>query len=191
MDSQPAPVQNTTKSIVVTGDAAKVGGARRRGGRRTVKKTPQEGGSAPTPTPTPTPQPMNVIKQLTQQPGSAPSPITAAAPLTGGATKQKVSLVPAKIRNKTRVLLAPKQAAQTAHTSHSKTKKQKKLSLRVANIRRKVASTRKHIHASTALPIDNIRKELVDAKLLNPASKAPEALIRKIYADFKITTNKA
>ena len=186
MDSQAAPVQNTTKSIVVTGDAAKVGGARRRGGRRTVKKSPQEGGSAPTPTPTPTPQPMNVIKQLTQQPGSA-----ATAPLTGGAIKQKVSLVPAKTRNKTRVLLAPKQAVQTAHTSQSKTKKQKKLSLRVANIRRKVASTRKHIHASTALPIDKIRKELVDAKLLNPASKAPEALIRKIYADFKITTNKA
>jgi hypothetical protein len=107
MDSQAAPVQNTTKSIVVTGDAAKVGGGRRRGGRRTVKKSPQEGGSAPKP------QPMNVIKQLTQQPGSA-----ATAPLTGGAIKQKVSLVPAKTRNKTRVLLAPKQAVQTAHTSH-------------------------------------------------------------------------
>lgn len=183
MDLQP----NTTKSIVVTGDAAKAGGGRRRGRRTVNKRNSQEGGSEPTPIPTP--PPMNVIKQLTQQqPGSA-APVPAAPLLTGGATKQKVSLVPAKTRNKTRVLLAPKQAAQTAHTSHSKTKKQKKFSLRVANIRRKVASTRKHIHASTSLPIDKIRKELVDSKLLNPASKAPEALIRKIYADFKITTH--
>ena len=105
------------------------------------------------------------------------------------AEKSKISLIPAKNRNKTRVLLTPKNVIAPA--THAKTKKQKKLSLRVSNVRRKMASTRKHIHASTSLPLDKIRKELVDAKLLNPASKAPEALIRKIYADFKITTNKA
>lgn len=148
---------------------------------------------------------VNVIQQLASSipasAASAPSLISAVAAVAeatpqpgsqqGGANKQKVSLVPAKNKNKTRVLLTPKSATTPAQAGGAKTRKQKKLSLRVSNIRRKVASTRKHIHASTALPIDKIRKELVDAKLLNPVSKAPEALIRKIYADYKITTNKA
>lgn len=188
---QPEP--NTTKNIILTGAAAKEA---RGGKRRTTNKSKrftQDGGAEAQPQPQPQlQQAMNVIKQLAQvqQPGSTPPP----PPQAGGAVKQKVSLVPAKHNNKTRVLLAPKQQQQQQQQPsilRSKTKKQKKLSLRVANIRRKVASTRKHIHASTALPIDKIRKELVDAKLLNPASKAPEALIRKIYADFKITTHKA
>ncbi len=187
---QPQPQQNI-KSIVVTGDAAKTGGAKRR--RRTAKRPHQEGGAreldtGPAPVPT---QTANVIKQMNSAqtpPGTAPP----AQPQKGGAPVSKVSLVPAKNKNKTRVLLAPKAAGPTTpQAGGAKTRKQKKLSLRVANIRRKVASTRKHIHASTSLPIDKVRKELVDAKLLNPASKAPEALIRKIYADYKITTNKS
>lgn len=177
------------KNIIVTGDAAKVNGLKRR--RRTLRRMQDGGGEVPsTPMPTSTPVTANVIKQLNQQPGSI-KPLVSAQVAGSPATaeKSKISLIPAKNRNKTRVLLTPKNVIAPA--THSKTKKQKKLSLRVSNVRRKMASTRKHIHASTSLPLDKIRKELVDAKLLNPASKAPEALIRKIYADFKITTNKA
>ena len=198
--SQP---DTTVKSIIVTGEAARAqtGGQKRR--RKTVRSgsARQQGGGETAPsesaskinviqqlastipptTTTTTPSLISAVAAVTQQPGSSQQ---------GGSIKQNVKLVPAKSKNKTRVLLAPKSTNQT-QAGGAKTRKQKKLSLRVSNIRRKVASTRKHIHASTALPIDKIRKELVDAKLLNPASKAPEALIRKIYADYKITTNKA
>ncbi len=192
------------KSITLTGGAAQPEGhKRRRGHSRRTARTKQDGGFA---LPSESNSKVTVLQQLASSipPAvtSAPSLISAAAAIaapgsqTGGGNKQKVNLVPAKNKNKTRVLLAPKgitapQAMSGGAHSHAKTKKQKKLSLRVSNIRRKVASTRKHIHASTSLPIDKVRKELVDAKLLNPASKAPEALIRKIYADYKITTNKA
>ncbi len=185
------------------------GGAKTRRRRRSSKQAggadeasataPQEPIIAPT---------MNVIRQMgSAAPTAGPAPAPPLAPpsaQTGGATataipvKQKISLLPAKQKNKTRVLLTPKaqqpfgnkQQAGAHHKPTSQTRKQKKFSIRVSALRRKVASTRKHIHASTALPIDKIRKELVEAKLLNPASKAPEALIRKIYADYKITTAK-
>jgi hypothetical protein len=220
--SQPQPVDPNVKNITVTGAAAthQAGGQKRR--RRAAatqrsraaqagllpdvtgptQRSRQQGGSSEA---SESSSKINVIQQLASSippaAASAPSLISAVAAATtqpgstqqGGANKQNVKLVPAKSKNKTRVLLSPKSTNNpvTQQTGGSKTRKQKKLSLRVSNIRRKVASTRKHIHASTALPIDKIRKELVDAKLLNPASKAPEALIRKIYADFKITTHKA
>jgi hypothetical protein len=196
---------STTKVINITGQAAQEGGAKRRR-RRTAK---QVGGSSQeslnsTPASATAAQPsivaptMNVIRQMgSAAPTAGPAPAPAQ---TGGAApgqKQKIALLPAKLRNKTRVLLAPKAAPVGAAKQVAgavklggQTRKQKRLSLRLSSIRRKVASTRKHIQASTALPIDKIRKELVDAKLLNPASKAPEALIRKIYADYKITTAK-
>ncbi len=190
-----APHDPNVKSITLTGGAAQPDAPKRR--RRTAR---QKGGSAPSDSETLVSK-VNIIQQLAAKvPPTAPSLITAAtAAVTPqqpgsqqGGAKANVKLVPAKNKNKTRVLLAPKAATPSAPVqSGGKTRKQKKFSLRVSNIRRKVASTRKHIHASTSLPIEKVRKELVDAKLLNPASKAPEALIRKIYADYKITTNKA
>jgi hypothetical protein len=215
--SSAATESSNTKVINITGVAATngmTGGAKTRRRRRTSKQlggageasatAPQEPIIAPT---------MNVIRQMgSAAPTAGPAPAPPLAPpsaQTGGAAvtnaaasvvpaKQKISLLPAKQKNKTRVLLTPKaqqpfankQQAGAHHKTTSQTRRQKKFSIRVSALRRKVASTRKHIHASTALPIDKIRKELVDAKLLNPASKAPEALIRKIYADYKITTAK-
>jgi hypothetical protein len=196
----PQAVDSSVKSITVTGNAAiaQAGGVLRR--RRRTARTKQQGGSE---VPSESTSKVNVIQQLAASippsAASAPSLISAVAAIAspppgssqqGGSNKQKVNLIPAKSKNKTRVLLAPKNNTPAAPQAGGyKTRKQKKLSLRVSNIRRKVASTRKHIHASTSLPIEKVRKELVDAKLLNPASKAPEALIRKIYADFKITTH--
>jgi hypothetical protein len=52
-------------------------------------------------------------------------------------------------------------------------------------VKNKIAKTRKYISDTQQLTIEKIRKTLIEAKLLNPASKAPEVLILKIYADFK------
>ena len=203
------------KSINITGPAAThmAGGAKTRRRRHSTK---QQGGmanpasdaaSSTAPSAQIVAPTMNVIRQMgSAAPTAGPAPAPTLAPpsaQTGGSTpglsKQKISLLPAKLKNKTRVLLTPKgqQQQSTAnkqvagpHKPTSQTRRHKKLSIRVSAVRRKIASTRKHIHASTSMPIDKIRKELVDAKLLNPASKAPEALIRKIYADYKITTAK-
>lgn len=199
---------SSLKVVSITGPAA----TQTAGGTKTRRRrsTKQQGGMAASATApgaqivAPT---MNVIRQMgSAAPTAGPAPAPTLAPpsaQTGGSTpglgKQKISLLPAKLKNKTRVLLTPKGQQQQstankqvagAHKPTSQTRRHKKLSIRVSAVRRKIASTRKHIHASTSMPIDKIRKELVDAKLLNPASKAPEALIRKIYADYKITTAK-
>ncbi len=73
--------------------------------------------------------------------------------------------------------------------SHKKAATKRRLSLNVTTVKNKIAKTRKHMRESQQLPIDKIRKELIAAKLLNPASKAPEVLLRKIYADLKIIGN--
>ena len=200
---------STTKIINITGNAATQDGGAKKRRRRTAKQTGGSPASATTPQEPIIPPTMNVIRQMgSAAPTAGPAPAPVLAPpsaQTGGATaslqpgqKQKIALVPAKLKNKTRVLLGPKAAALStlskqvagAQKLGGQTRKQKKISLRLSSIRRKVASTRKHLHASTALPLDKIRKELIEAKLLKPGSKAPEALIRKIYADYKITTAK-
>jgi hypothetical protein len=206
--SAPQNDSSTTKIINITGDAATQAGGAKRRRRRTAKQAGGSPASATAPQEPIIPPTMNVIRQMgSAAPTTGPAPAPPLAPpsaQTGGAAaslqpgqKQKISLLPAKLKNKTRVLLGPKAATPAlnkqvagAQKLGGQTRKQKKFSLRVAAVRRKVASTRKHIHASTALPIDKIRKELVEAKLLKPGSKAPEALIRKIYADYKITTAK-
>lgn len=205
---------SSLKVINITGDAAThvAGGAKTRRRRRTTRQLGggdpmTDAASATAPQASIVGPTMNVIRQMgsvAPTAGPAPAPtIAAPSAQTGGSTpglrQQKISLLPAKLKNKARVLLTPKGQPQQlaankqiagAHKPTSQTRRHKKLSIRVSAVRRKVASTRKHIHASTSMPIDKIRKELVDAKLLNPASKAPEALIRKIYADYKITTAK-
>jgi hypothetical protein len=208
--SAPSNEASTTKIINITGAAATQDGGAKKRRRRTAKQAGGSPASATAPQEPIIPPTMNVIRQMgsaapTTGPAPAP-PLAAPSAQTGGAAaaslqpghKQKIALLPAKLKNKTRVLLGPKAIPSSplskqiagAQKLGGQTRKQKKFSLRVAAVRRKVASTRKHIHASTALPIDKIRKELVEAKLLKPGSKAPEALIRKIYADYKITTAK-
>ena len=84
-------------------------------------------------------------------------------------------------------MLAPKHQ-QKIHLPHKKQHKHtiRRVCLPVNVIKTKIAKTRKHIKDSQSMSIDKIRKELIETKLLNPASKAPDALLRKIYADVKI-----
>ena len=108
----------------------------------------------------------------------------------GGVTKPKIIIAP---KQKTRkVILAPKHQTRP-HVNNPMKKIMKRtirrVTLPVHAIKNKIAKTRRHIKESQTLPIDKIRKELIAAKLLNPNSKAPDALLRKIYADVKIIGN--
>jgi hypothetical protein len=115
--------------------------------------------------------------------------INVSAPQQGGSLqKTKVIIAP---KQKTRkVILAPKHTKKTM-LRHKKLghRTLRRVSLPILSVKTKIAKTRKHIKESQQLPIDKIRKELIAAKLLNPDSKAPDILLRKIYADVKIIGN--
>ncbi len=128
-------------------------------------------------------------------PASAPSaPSAPAAPAAIPSTPS----IPSQQGGKPKIFLAPKQKTkkvilaakhqQKLHLPHKKPHKQtiRRVCLPINVIKTKIAKTRKHIKDSQSMSIDKIRKELVASKLLNPASKAPDTLLRKIYADVKI-----
>ena len=99
--------------------------------------------------------------------------------------KQKIILAP---KQKTKKVVLAAKHQQKHYLPHKKTHKQtiRRVCLPVNVIKTKIAKTRKHIKDSQSMSIDKIRKELIASKLLNPASKAPDTLLRKIYADLKI-----
>ena len=102
-----------------------------------------------------------------------------------GGQKPKIIIAPKQKSRK--VILAPKHhVIKPQLKANKKASTKRRLSLNITSVKNKIAKTRKHIHESQELSIDKIRKELIAAKLLNPASKAPDVLLRKIYADLKI-----
>ncbi len=42
-----------------------------------------------------------------------------------------------------------------------------------------------------AVPLEQIKKKLIEVKLIKPDSKAPEQMLRQIYADYQTLKNKA
>lgn len=159
------------------------------GGALTPPLNPQGGTSSPLNPPT-------LIHPSISASSAASVNITAPSITTsvGGGFKAREQVPP----EKPKVVLAPKQKTkkvilaakhqQKLHLPQKKPHKQtiRRVCLPVNVIKTKIAKTRRHIKDSQSMSIDKIRKELISSKLLNPASKAPDALLRKIYADVKI-----
>lgn len=67
-------------------------------------------------------------------------------------------------------------------------KKMRKLTIRhVAN---KLKRSRKAVKYAKEIPLDKLKKILIEKKLIKPSSKAPEAILRQIYADSIIVGKK-
>jgi hypothetical protein len=85
------------------------------------------------------------------------------------------------------MLAAPKAAA--APTQRKKTAKKIKVSLKglgAANRRAKTIRKRATVHS-----LEEIKKELVAAALIKADSKAPEPILRQMYADFMTLKKRA
>jgi hypothetical protein len=107
-----------------------------------------------------------------------------------GGTLHKPKVIIAPKQKTRKVILAPKHNKKTIIGNKKIGHRTlRRVSLPISAVKTKIAKTRKHIKESQLLPIDKIRKELISAKLLNPDSKAPDILLRKIYADVKIIGN--
>jgi hypothetical protein len=115
--------------------------------------------------------------------------ITAAGTTTtnqsGGATHQKVILTKKKrvakvILGSPKIIIPKKQQ-----------KKMKHIILNTKGITRRIKRAKLITKTLAAKPLDAIKKELVEAKLVKATTKAPERVLRQIHTDYMLMKGKA
>jgi hypothetical protein len=100
-----------------------------------------------------------------------------------GKKKTKVILTPAKVR---------KLPAPVDKTERGKTRKvAKKIRVSLQGLNKRVTRANHIRKDAFKQPIDAVKKTLVSAKLIKPDSKAPEDILRKMYADYMMLKNRA
>ncbi len=202
-------IQNGTSGTSGTSEASEEAPVIANRKRRTYRKR-QEGGatqamvedSQPAPTSAIGAPIINIIKDtntpaipLPQKGGSnsassqktniPPGPIINAKEQTGAGTTKVVL----KKKNRTsKVILKPKTGSTPVPTSGSPVKKTRRLV--VKQVSKRLKKTRHVVKHAKEMPIDQLRKILITKKLIKPNSKAPESILRQIYADSVIVGKK-
>jgi hypothetical protein len=123
---------------------------------------------------------------------SSPSP-TPTPTLTGGAKAVKVILE--KKKKQTRVVLAPTKVRKLnppAPVSQAKTRKvAKKIRMSLNGFGKRVTRANTIRIDAKKQKIEDVKKVLVEAKLIKDTSKAPEGVLRTMYADYMTLKNRA
>jgi len=126
----------------------------------------------------------------------APTPAAlSAAPTTqykaqGGDTKNiKVELK--KSTSAKKVKLHPKKAESKPAAKKGQTKKSRKITLGVAQLHKRMTRAKKVQHKVKTMPIETLKKLLIEKKLIKSTSKAPESILRQIAADSQIMDGKS
>lgn len=110
----------------------------------------------------------------------------------GGTTKQiKVELKKKPATKK--VHLQPKkvEAPKTPSVKKNGTRKVRKITLGVSSLHKRMTRANKVHKKMKEMKIDDLKKELINKKLIKPTSKAPESILRQIAADAQIVAGKA
>ena len=206
----------TIKNIQLTGGVGTEMGDTRKKGRKSKSKTYKidraEGGGSTSPG-TLTQLAASSIPGSLQKNSPAPvginSPLTAAgSPLqaagstlqtagkskdvsavaTNSATPMKVVLAAAK--KKGRIILAAAKPilspAKTKKVSHTK-----KVRVTISNLGKKIHKAKEIRKVATESTIDDIKKTLHKAGLIKEGSKAPDTILRQMYADFMTLKGRA
>lgn len=100
--------------------------------------------------------------------------------LAGGKKTTKVILSPAKVKK----LPGPSEKAKTRKVA-------KKIRMSLHGLGKRVTRANTIRKEATKQPIADVKKTLVEAKLIKPDSKAPEDILRKMYADYMMLKNRA
>ena len=195
------------KAITITGGAAAELGLlpKKRGGRRTRKSGGADEGTIGAP-----PQLQQVITTIKKIGGAhelmpattlvAPSltsqqavtqPVTQPQPQPvqqGGTNPIKVELKKKHLSKK--VTLNPKKQDAAAVKQPAQTKKARKFVLGISSMHKRVTRAKKIHHTLDKMPLEELRKQLIAAKLIKPTSKAPEAILRQIAKDSQLVGKK-
>jgi hypothetical protein len=201
---------STTKTFTVTAEAAAaIGGTRKRKRRTTAKsetlkigKEVQQGGTSPGTT---LQIEANKVTSLVDPPStnfqkstevalakttteSSPAPVQSA-----GAKPVKVILE--KKKKGTRVVFAPTKVRKLnpiVPSSSAKTRKvAKKIRMSLNGFGKRVTRAQTIRVDAKKQKIEDVKKILVEAKLIKADSKAPEGVLRTMYADYMTLKNRA
>jgi len=174
-------MSDTTKKIQITGGAVTEPTVGKK--RRTSRK--QQGGAEGNNVP---PPPLIVAS------APAPAPVVAPMPAAAATPAPHQNNIPPQLRGgaKTKVVLEPpKKTAAKLVASKLKTRKAKKIRVSLTGLGKRITRHKKIQKEARSHSIEEIKKTLVAAKLIKPESKAPESILRQIYADYQTLKNKA
>jgi hypothetical protein len=130
-----------------------------------------------------------VVNRVLTSPALSAAP-TAQYKAQGGETKNiKVELK--KSTSAKKVKLHPKKAEVKPALKKSQTKKSRKITLGVAQLHKRMTRAKKVQHKVKAMPIETLKKLLIEKKLIKSTSTAPEAILRQIAADRQIMDGKS
>jgi hypothetical protein len=180
----------STKSIQITGSALEGmhGGSKKRGSRKKMSGGAQV--SAPAPV-----DAALVAKPVADAALVADATVVA-KPVPVDATLVAKVPVPAPMKGgaKPKVVLEPpskKPLAKLDAPKKQQTRKARKIRVSLSGLSRRITRHKVIQKEAHATPIDNIKKKLIEAKLIKDTSKAPETMLRQIYADYQTLKNKA
>lgn len=122
----------------------------------------------------------------------APACGGATATATATASQPLAKVILSKTKKKSKVILtAPKAISKTAPATTKKHKPAKRINMNLQGLTRKLSKA-KHIHKKAKEDtIEEIKKALVKSNLINADSKAPERMLRQLYADHMVLKKKA
>jgi hypothetical protein len=211
--------ESNVKTFTVTAEAAStIGGTRKRKRRTTAKSETmkvgkeQHGGTSPG---------TSLQVEANKAPGGAEPPAanfqkssggeltkvsteSTPAPVQGGGAKpapqqtggaKAVKVILEKKKKGTKVVLAPtkvrKLNAVPAVTAAKTRKVAKKIRISLGGFSKRVTRAASIKKDSKAQSLESLKKTLVEAKLIKETSKAPEGVLRTMYADYMTLKNRA
>ena len=119
------------------------------------------------------------------------SPVQTAAPIQNGG-KPKVILKASRKPVHKVVLSVSKKVVPVIETQKSKTRKtSKKIMFSLKNLRKKLTTAKTIKQNSEEKSLADIKKILVETKLIKPDSKAPETMLRHMYSDYMMLKHRA
>lgn len=199
------------KVFTVTGEAASTIGGTRKRKRRTTAKTetvkmdreemPQKGGTSPgTLVQVEANKPPNAIvppanfKNSTETALAKTTTDSSPAPVQSAGAKP-VKVILEKKKKMTRVVLSPtkvKKLNPLVSSSSVKTRKvAKKIRMSLNGFGKRVTRANTIRMEAKKQSVEDVKKILVEAKLIKPDSKAPEGVLRQMYADYMMLKNRA
>ena len=121
----------------------------------------------------------------------APAPTSAQKAGAAAPVKPKVILEPKKKESAEgkqlpKVHLEAPKSKQPVHT-----RKARKIRVSLNGLGKRITRHKKIQKEAKSVSIDQIKKTLIDAKLIKAESKAPESMLRQMYADYQTLKNKA
>ena len=138
------------------------------------------------------PHPVPLMNRAPTPPALSAAP-TAQYKAQGGDAKdvKNIKVEQKKSTSIKKVKLHPKKIDVKPTLKKSQTKKSRKITLGVAQLHKRMTRAKKVHHKVKAMPIDKLKKLLIEKKLIKPTSKAPESILRQIAADSQIMEGKS